>query len=63
MRLLSDLKTLLNGYITPLMRGIPTLQSTKKGHVGIADNGVITNFTGTAVHDCSGTYCRFDNIS
>lgn len=28
----------------------------KRGQVGIADNGVITNFTGTAVHDCWGSY-------
>lgn len=35
----------------------------KSGQVGIADNGVITNFTGTAVHDCWGSYWRFENIS
>ena len=35
----------------------------KRGQVGIADNGVITNFTGTAVHDCWGSYWRFENIS
>lgn len=46
------------------MRSMPTLRSTKKtGQVGIADNGVITNFTGTAVHDCWGSYWRFENIS
>lgn len=35
----------------------------KRGQVGIADNGVITSFTGTAVHDCWGSYWRFENIS
>ena len=45
------------------MRSIPTLQSKKRGQVGITDNGVFNNFTGTAVHDCCGLYCRFDNIS
>lgn len=35
----------------------------KRGQVGIADNGVITKFTGTAVHDCWGAYWRFENIS
>ena len=35
----------------------------KRGQEGIADNGVITNFTGTAVHDCWGPYWRFENIS
>ena len=64
MRQVSELKALLNGYITLLMRSIPTLQSTKKrGQVGIADNGVINNFTGTAVHDCWGSYWKFENIS
>lgn len=62
MRQVSELNALLNGYITLLMRSIPTLQSTKKGQVGIADNGVITNFTGTAVHDCWGSYWRIENI-
>ena len=37
--------------------------NSKRGQVGIADNGVITNFTGTAVHDCWGPYWRFENIS
>lgn len=35
----------------------------KRGQVGIVDNGGITNFTGTAVHDCWGAYWRFENIS
>lgn len=39
------------------------LTVNKKSQVGIADNGVINNFTGTAVHDCWGSYWRFENIS
>lgn len=35
----------------------------KRGLIGIADNGVITNFSGSAVHDCWGPYWRFDNIN
>lgn len=39
------------------------LTVNKKRTGRYSDNGVITNFTGTAVHDCWRTYCRFDNIS
>lgn len=45
------------------MRSIPTLQSTKKSQVGIADNGVINNFTGTQFMTAGGSYWRFENIS
>ena len=34
----------------------------KRGQEGIEDNGVIVNFTGTAVHDCWGSYWKFDGI-
>lgn len=37
--------------------------NSKRGQIGIADNGAITNFTGTAVHDCWGSYWRYENIS
>lgn len=46
------------------MRNILYLTVNKKrGQIGIADNGVITNFSGIAVHDCWGSYWRFENIS
>ncbi|MEF2913471.1 MAG: IS66 family transposase [Succinivibrio sp.] len=35
----------------------------KRGKIGIEDNGVITKFKGTAVHDCWGSYWKFDNVS
>jgi len=37
--------------------------STKRGQQGMEDNGVLSGFTGTAVHDCWAPYWKYPNVT